>query len=215
MKRPLLPAAALAFGLFHATPAAAQVLGQKGDAIFSAERLFGVRGEHWVEHHPLPEGTTEVTDTIIAFGFATGHVPYNIPRLAFDYLVIDKLSVGGSLGFSLSNAETNNNLTYVAPTTFMIAPRVGYLHMFGRVAGIWPRGGFTYHSSSVDGAYKESGLGLNLECMFPIVMAEHFGAELGLAFDQSLTAKRDPDNGVAYDISYRSIALHVGLFGWI
>jgi len=215
MKRLLLLAAVPLFGLFYPTRAEAQLLGAKGDAIFSAERLFGVRGEHWTEHRPNPPGTLEATDTVIAFGFATHHVPYNIPRLAFDYLVVDKLSVGGALGFSLSNVEANNNNADVPATTFMIAPRIGYLHMFGRVAGIWPRGGFVYHSSSVDVQYKESGFGLNLECMFPIVMAEHFGTEIGLAFDQSLTAKRDPENGVAYNLSYRSIALQVGLFGWI
>ena len=51
--------------------------------------------------------------------------------------------------------------------------------------------------------------------MFPIVVAAHFGFEIGVAFDQSLTATRDPDNGPSYDISYRSIALQVALFGWI
>jgi hypothetical protein len=215
MKRLLPLATPLAFGLFFSAPAGAQLLGGKGDAIFSGERLFGVRGEHWVEHRPAPQGTLTATDTIIAFGFATVHVPYNIPRLAFDYMVIDKLSVGGSLGFSLSNVETNDNGQAVPLTAFLLAPRVGYLHMFGRVAGIWPRGGFVYHSASADLQYKESDFALNLECMFPIVMAGHFGTEIGVTFDQSLTGKRDPENGVAYDISYRSIALQVGLFGWI
>jgi hypothetical protein len=215
MKRLLLLGATLAFALFHAAPAGAQLLGSKGDAIFSAERLFGVRGEHWTEDRPAPQGRLEVTDTIIAFGFATVHVPYNIPRLAFDYMVIDKLSIGGSLGFSHSDVETNDDGTSVPANAFLLAPRIGFLHMFGRVAGIWPRGGFVYHSASADQQYKESGFGLNLECMFPIVMAGHFGMEIGVTFDQSLTGRRDPENGVAYDIAYRSIALQFGLLGWI
>lgn len=215
MKKQLLAALGLALGLF-AAPAHAQNLGAKGDAIFSAERLFGVRGEHWVLDLPAPAQRAEVTETVIAFGFAQNYVPYNIPRLAFDYMVIDKLSLGGSLGVALADASTNNAAAAALPsTTFLIHPRVGFLHMFGRVAGIWPRGGLYFHSVKVENVHKESGFGINAECMFPIVMAGHFGVEIGLAFDQSLGASRDPENGISYDVSYRSIALQVGLFGWI
>jgi hypothetical protein len=213
MMRHVLSGLVLAFGVFSAESASAQLLGQKGDAIFSAERLFGVRGEEWREEPPAAP-RVKVNDTIIAFGYAAHHVPYNIPRLAFDYLVIDKLSLGGALGVSLSDASSSTPIVE-PPTTFLIAPRIGFLHMFGRVAGIWLRGGFMYHSAKVDSFYKESGFGINAEAMFPIVVAPHFGFELGLAFDQSLGATRDPENGVEYDISYRSLALQVGLFGWI
>jgi hypothetical protein len=215
MMRHVLSGLVLAFGFFSAESASAQLLGQKGDAIFSAERLFGVRGEEWREEPPAPAPRVKVNDTIIAFGYAAHHVPYNIPRLAFDYLLIDKLSLGGALGVSLSDASSSTPGIVEPPTTFLIAPRIGFLHMFGRVAGIWLRGGFMYHSAKVDSVYKESGFGINAEAMFPIVVAPHFGFELGLAFDQSLGASRDPENGVEYDISYRSIALQVGLFGWI
>lgn len=205
MMRYLLAAFALVLASVCTRPAAAQPLGTKGDAIFSAERLFGVRGEHWRYDLPAPANHEEGSDTVIAFGFAKQEVPYDIPRLAFDYMVVNQLSLGGALGFSLSNASTD----------FIVAPRIGFLHMFGRVAGIWPRGGFFYESTSVDHQYKESSLGLNLECMFPIVVAGHFGFELGLTFDQSLTGRHDLDPGPAYDVSYRSIALQVGLLGWI
>jgi hypothetical protein len=220
MKGQIPFALALGFGLLHATPAEAQLLGAKGDAVFAAERLFGVRGEHRTTHPPQPNGAgagdggEDVNYTTIAFGFAEHRVPYNIPRLAFDYLVINHLSVGGAFGFSLSNGSGNGN-DNALPTSFVIAPRVGYLHMFGRVAGIWPRGGFTYDSTAFTHGYKESGLGINLECMFPIVVASHFGFELGVAFDQSLTASHTDENQPSYDISYRSIGLQVGLFGWI
>jgi hypothetical protein len=205
MMRHLLSALGLALACSYARPASAQLLGAKGDAIFSAERLFGVRGEHVRHEPPAPAPHTQTDDTVIAFGFANTIVPYNVPRLAFDYMVVNQLSLGGALGFSLSDASND----------FIVAPRVGFLHMFGRVAGIWPRGGFFYHSRSVDGQYRESSLGLNLECMFPIVVAGHFGFELGLTFDQSLTGKHDPDPGPSYDVEYRSIGLQVGLLGWI
>jgi hypothetical protein len=205
MMRYLLAGLGLVLACSYSRPAEAELLGSKGDAIFSAERLFGVRGEHWRFDLPGPATREVGNDTVISFGFARTAVPYNVPRLAFDYMVVNKLSLGGALGFSLTDSTTD----------FIVAPRIGFLHMFGRVAGIWPRGGFFYQSTAVGNQYKESSLGLNLECMFPIVVAGHFGFEVGLTFDQSLTGKHDPDNGPSYDIEYRSIALQVGLLGWI
>ena len=199
-----------------AEPASAQVLGSKGDAIFSAERLFGVRYEVFEGEPPDPLPPFKQSETTIAFGFAGSLTPYNIPRVGFDYMLIDKLSLGGTLGFSTTSSEIEGlGPTAATPKLFMIEPRVGFLHMFGRVAGIWPRGGLTFHSRSREDDYSESGLSLNVECNFPIVIAPHFGILLGLTFDRSLTANRDPELSVEYDVTYQSIGLQVGLFGWI
>lgn len=195
--------------------AAAQLLGSKGDAIFGAERLFGVRGEDFTAELPDPAPDIDVSQTTIGLGFAEYLTPYNIPRVTFDYMVIDKLSVGGAIGFSTSSVDINSGSFSGNPKLFMFAPRVGFLHMFGRVAGIWPRGGLTYHSQSLDNVYSESGFSLNVECNFPIVMTPHFGVLLGLSFDRSLTANRDPDDTVDFDVTYQSLGLQVGLFGWL
>jgi hypothetical protein len=194
-------------------PARAE-LGRQGDAVFSAERLFGIRGErtHW--DRPAPAEDLEWNQTVISFGIGDTMVPYNVPRLAFDYLVIDKFSVGGAIGFVTSDNDPEGG-TSANTNAFLLSPRVGFLHMFGRVAGIWPRAGLTYHRISREYDSKESGLGLNLELQFPIVFTEHFGMLVGLGFDQSLFANRDPDNSVDFSISYRSFGLHIGLFGWI
>lgn len=205
MMRYVLAGFGLAFVFAWSHPAAADPLGAKGDAIFSAERLFGVRGDHARFDLPAPDRPQEDNETVISFAFAKPEVPYDIPRLAFDYMIVNQLSLGGSAGFSHTDGTDD----------FMVAPRIGFLHMFGRVAGIWPRGGFFYYSTSADHQYKESSLGLNVECMFPIVVAAHFGFEVGVTFDQSLTGSRDPDGGPSYDVTYRSIGLQVGLLGWI
>jgi hypothetical protein len=212
-----LPIFLLALGTLAASkPASAQQLGTRGDAIFGAERLFGVRGENFTAELPDPLDTLDVSQTTIGFGFADRLTPFNIPRVGFDYMIINKLSVGGAIGFSTSSASIEGGAADTNPTLFMIAPRAGFLHMFGKVAGIWPRGGFTYHSQSGDpGDYSESGFSINVECNFPIVFTEHFGVLLGVSFDRTLTANRDPDNTVDFDISYQSFGLQVGLFGWI
>jgi hypothetical protein len=212
--RTLVAGALAALVLAAAAPAGAQVLGTQGDAVFGAERLFGVRGERVYEDRPNPANDYEANHTIIAFGLADTTVPYNIPRATFDYLVASKFSIGGALGFSNADSRVEGAGSTIV-NRFVLAPRAGFLHMFGRVGGIWPRAGLTYHRMSVEDTYVESGLGLNLECQFPIVFTPGFGMLVGLAFDQSLTANRDPEDGVDFPVSYRSIGLQIGLFGWI
>jgi hypothetical protein len=213
----ILPTLLLSVGLCAVSShLSAQPLGSKGDAIFGAERLFGVRGENFSGEPPEPAEPFDVSETTIGFGFAESLTPYNMPRVTFDYMLIDKLSLGGALGFSTTDTEVEGpGGAFGSPKRFVVAPRVGFLHMFGRVAGIWPRGGLSYHSQSVEDAYSESGFSLNLECNFPIVMVEHFGVLVGVAFDRSLTASRDPEDFVEYDVSYQSFGLNVALFGWL
>jgi hypothetical protein len=208
-------ASALAFsGVVAATLTARAELGSQGDAIFGAERLFGIRGERRYEDRPAPTEDREYDQTVISFGLAEYLIPYNVPRLTFDYAVVDKITVGGALGFSSANLSLEGAGS-ATTTTFLFAPRAGFLHMFGRVAGIWPRAGITYSRSSREDDFRESGLGLNLECYFPIAFTEHFGLLLGLTFDQSLTANHDPIQSVDYPVSYRGFAFQLGLFGWI
>lgn len=201
--------------------ASAQVLGRSGDAVFGAERLFGVRGEHARYEYPAPAAEGRVDATTISLGIADAVLPVNIPRLSFDYLVARKFSVGGAIGYSSNDFDGLNPGGPIGvggkTKTFLFLGRVGFLHMFGRVLGIWPRGGLVYHSRDVNGFGDESAFGLNAECMFPIVVAPHFGFLTGISFDQSLSGNVDPDPGPApdYDFNYRSIALQFGLFGWL
>jgi len=208
---------ALAFGIATTgtvSRAEAQELGKKGDAIFGAERLFGIRGERTDLERPEPQDNLVTSGTTISLGMARTLVPYNLPRATFDYLVADHWSVGGALAYSNMDADVDPGGSATV-TDFVLAPRGGYLHMFGAVAGIWPRAGLTYHSTVVEDVYSEWSFALNLECNFPIVITPHFGVLLGFAFDQSLFSNRDPENGPERDIDYRSIGLQVGLFGWI
>jgi hypothetical protein len=206
---------AFGFASFFGSPRAeAQQLGTKGDAIFGAERLFGIRGENVDIDRPEPAPDQELSGTTISFGFARSLVPYNIPRVGFDYLIVDHWSIGGALAYSNMDADADPGGSATV-TDFALAPRGGFLYMFGAVAGIWPRAGFTYHSTSVEDDYSEYTLALNLECNFPIVITPHFGVLLGLSFDQSFAGNRDPEDGPDEDIDYQNIGLQVGMFGWI
>jgi hypothetical protein len=214
LKYALVGLASATFSLGISPSASAQVLGTQGDAVFGAERLFGIRGERVYEEPPIPEPEREWNHTVISFGLSDTAVPFNIPRLTFDYLVVNKVSVGGALGFSTADSKPRGGGSNTT-TRFVLAPRAGYLHMFGRVAGIWPRAGLTYHRVSAERNFVESAFGLNLECNFPLVFTPHFGMLVGLAFDQSFLGNRDPVDRVDYFVSYRSFGLQIGLFGWI
>jgi len=207
----------LAFGIsawLAPSRAGAQELGSKGDAIFGAERLFGIRGEQVDIDRPEPAPDFEQSGTTISFGFARTLVPYNLPRVGFDYAIVDHWTIGGALAYS--NVDVDNDPGGAATVTdFAFAPRGGFLYMFGAVGGIWPRAGFTYHSTSIEDDYSEYTIALNLECNFPIVIAPHFGVLLGLSFDQSFAGNRDPEDGPDEDIDYQNIGVQVGMFGWL
>ena len=90
---------------------------------------------------------------------------------------------------------------------------MGYVHAFGRVVGIWPRGGFTYHSGEVGGR-DENGFALTLECPFTFSPVEHFAFHIGPTFDVDLFGEAEGGGGNDIDQHYRAFGLNAGLLGW-
>jgi hypothetical protein len=189
--------------------AAAQELGQKGDAVFSVDRLMGITGTH-VEGE-LGPGEYDNDWTSLSFGWrgSPDTSPFDIPRLSFDYLVIDHLSIGGSLGYLSVDPDDGNEYS-----AFLLNPRVGYAYAFGRVVGIWPRAGFTYHTLDVDDGIEEKGFALSLECPFTFSPATHFAFHVGPTFDVDLFGDRDPSPIDSGDRKFRTFGLNAGLLGW-
>jgi len=210
-----LSALALSLGLLWPALASAQELGAKGDAIFSVDRLMGISGTH-VAGERVPSHVQYHDDwTSISFGWRASPdtSPFDMPRFAFDYLVINHLSIGGSLGYVSLDANDANDISM-----FEVSPRIGYLYSFGRVVGIWPRGGFTYHSTSVNNGYDEKGFALTLECPFTFSPATHFAFHVGPTFDVDMFGSRDPAAGMdpdKGDRTYRTFGLSAGLLGWL
>jgi hypothetical protein len=189
--------------------AGAQELGAKGDAVFSAERLMGVTGTH--VSGELGPAEYENDWTSLSFGWRSSPEtsPYDVPRFSFDYLPINHLSIGGSLGYASVDPDRGSDYS-----AFLLAGRVGYLYSFGRVVGIWPRGGFTYHSLSTDDDFDESGFGLTLECPFTFSPAPHFAFTVGPTFDVDLFGERDPSPLDEGDRKFRAVGVNAGLLGW-
>lgn len=201
---------ALVLSLVVSAPAlaSAQSLERKGNAIFSAERMMGITATHvsW------EEGAFDAENDYTSFSFGWREAPsvFDIPRVAFDYTIIDHLSIGGSIGFySIDPDEGGGDLS-----GFVLSPRVGYILEFGRVVGMWPRGGFTYHSG--ERPNDNHGFALTLECPFTFSPAEHFAFHVGPTFDVDMFGEAEnigPGN-VDVDQNYRTFGLNAGLLGW-
>jgi len=153
----------LAAALSVASPAEAVDAVRKGTMRLSAERLalIGAR---------VNDPATFKMYLLPALGTATD---LQYPRVAFDYFIIDGLSLGGSAGFGYySNADA---------VSFSVLPRVGYAFDLSPIFEFWPRGGigvmFAEPSASSASAV------LTLEGMFLIEMVPHAKFEFGPYLD--------------------------------
>jgi hypothetical protein len=209
----------LALGLSLGSGSAfAQTFGTQGDAAFGGERLFGLTFSKVTTE---PDGQPESEEDTTIFGFAWSGdgdlpTPHVVPRLAFDYFVIDGLSLGGTIAYASYSVEDEDNNEQDA-STFLFSPRVGYAFMFNDTIGIWPRGGIYYRSFNVDDFGDGNGFGLNLEAMLVITPTPHFGFQVGPAFDFDFTGQVDLDAPNAPDIDQRmrTFGIHAGVFGWL
>jgi hypothetical protein len=200
--------------LFGSNTAFAQEFGSKGDVAFAAERLFSIHGTHTDEER-ADGNDRDVDHTGIGFGWQGQAIPspHDVPRLGFDFFVIDRLSIGGTIAYATTSVEYDDDGDTDA-AYFLLSPRVGYAYMFSRVFGIWPRGGVAYHSMKVEDD-TWNGFGFSFECMFPISPTPHFAFEIGPTFDFDFTGSFDPDNGPDGDFKQRAIGLRFGLLGWL
>jgi hypothetical protein len=157
-------------------------IGNAGQFVFGVDRVTGLAFNHLTNRQtttvfltPAVTATDTVKsrDTFTQVSFlgssqppvlSTGYpVPVLVPRLAFDYLPIDGLSVGASFMVLHQAGETKAQDTTPGPpnslgqkhevtsTTVLFEPRVGYALAFNNIVGLWPRAGFEwYHVSGED-----------------------------------------------------------------
>jgi hypothetical protein len=151
-----------------------QGFGQKGEFIFSADRLVPVlsfTGNKVTSDNPnssisttgsglsLLWGNNSVFGGVAANGAVVGFSGggnstfYTTPRVGFDYVLIPNLTIGGDLFvfFTLGTTETstrNNvstNVVVPSANAFGLAPRVGYIFGISPLLSFWLRGGLSYY----------------------------------------------------------------------
>jgi len=154
----------------------ADSFGRQGQFAISGERLLGlfvhkVEADLQMTATGGPGGGTATVDTntetkateFVVLGNSDQVGPAGTPRIAFDFFVIDGLSLGGALLYENHSVENDTGGTAtlggqsqaidrtqveVDTNVFGIAPRIGYAYMFTPNVGIWPRGGISYVTSN-------------------------------------------------------------------
>jgi hypothetical protein len=134
--------------------------------------------------------------------------PYDIPRLAVDIFVTDRVTVGGALTITRFAPDRGSN-----ETIFTISPRVGFMFPLTANIGLWPRGGFTYYNDDNAGL-TVSGFALNLEGMFVFKLIDHFAIIAGPVIDIGLTGSVS-ENGISADERISAFGLRAGLLTWL
>jgi hypothetical protein len=159
--------------------AAAQELGNQGDLSFAGERLTGLYYQDVASADGVVLGLAAPP---MGGGWSGGAWPHAMPRVGIDYFVINRLSIGGSLGLFTLDSEFRGGNDFVG---FMLAPRVGYTITFGSGFGFWPRGGLTIFN--FDGY---DGLLLSGEGAFYAIVGERWGFQFGPNFDITIAGDR-------------------------
>jgi hypothetical protein len=131
---------------------------------------------------------------------------YAIPRLAFDYTVIDHLSVGGSLGYLNRSGKTETTTMGVTtsrdnPTGYAIlfSPRVGWVLPLSPMVAFWPRLGVTYFVASTSSTNMATpptttkttlnGFAFSLDPQLVITPVPHVGITVGPMLDLPLSGR--------------------------
>jgi hypothetical protein len=136
---------------------------------------------------------------------------YNLPRLAFDWIPVRGLTLGGAVWaytqLSVTQSTTPANGASVSVdqpkvTYWGLAPRIGYIVALGHVLSFWPRAGIEYHnvsSSTFNGTASPSvtEFAVEGEAMFVISPWNHFGFTVGPTVDIPVTGKSTSASAVA------------------
>lgn len=168
MKTTIATGAILATAVLHAGRAHAEArtgLGDSGEWIVSAERLFGIAYAKATE----VDGATTTTDSRTAIALLCPPIgpgglssPHHIPRIALDVDVMGGFTIGGAVGFvsSSGTTKTETAATGTSPsssserdaasaTTFLLSPRLGYAVSLSSLFTFWPRVSVSYYDISV------------------------------------------------------------------
>ncbi len=231
MKRILVGSLLLAFALVGTSAFAEDRFASKGQMIIGAERLFGL---YWTSRYWENEDSkAEATSSGLSFQLlwnANRRIDNQIPRLAFDYAVINNLTIGGSLGLAYSSGETENDpgndVDEPSLLHLLLAPRVGYAIMFNDSFGIWPRAGFSlmYWSEEQeanngnDVKTSEWTLGMTIEGMLVYSPATHFAFTFGPTIDLGITGNQEQDiqggNDPEWTVRNHIVGISAGLVGY-
>jgi hypothetical protein len=128
---------------------------------------------------------------------------YNLPRLGFDWVPVQNLTLGGALWLyadlsaSLSTSPASGPSTSANQpkvTYWGVAPRVGYIFPIGDKLSFWPRAGIEYLNVSSSDVGNGSGsvtqFAVNVEAMLVVSPWNHFGFTVGPTVDIPISGEQ-------------------------
>jgi hypothetical protein len=214
--------------------------GHAGSFVISGERLTGVYynktstdGEGFDDGDPVTLDTDTSATTIAFLGAGLGAGPAGVPRVGFDYFLMQSVSLGLSLTYGSRSATDEitgtRQMGMMAPTTFVqevettetlftVNPRVGYAMTFTPLHGLWARGGLAYTRFGVERRAQNIApgsnvtadsdtsigvFGLTLDGQLMITPVEHVAIGVGPLFEWSPIG----------DYDYRETTDHASLDG--
>lgn len=235
MKAHLRIASLLAAAAFVSTETAqaaddAKGLGEKYQLIFSADRLVPLFS-YANASITRTENNIELTSSRSGAGLALllgRNVGidesfmvnvHTLPRVAVDFAIIPKLTVGAALafGFGLGGADdtevlvggvkTKRSADSPTATAIGLAPRVGYVIPFGEHLAFWPRGGFGIYSVSSrrdeiqnndpnnvrTRSVTDTYFSLDLDPQLAVVPTEHFFFHVGPLLNIPISGSRSDE----------------------
>lgn len=215
--------------------------------LISAERMTNVLGWSSTETVPLmsingfPTSSTaerERAGADVSF-MGSGHStnPFSIPRLGFDGMFANGLTLGGSISYLVASSEHQafttfngtSTVTVKDPTvsTFVLAPRLGVMIQASRILGVWLRGGISRISMSTEayGVDPDTGEQLSTSRTSTLTMVDvtldpqlvftpvpHVGLTLGAALDIGVSGGyEDADGSQERDFTQSSYGVTGGL----
>ncbi len=215
----------------------------EGNFVFGAERMFGFYSYH---------GSMDGTDNNVPYtakqsgtqlsllwgengvgGDGLGANPDAIPRIGFDYMLTDLISLGGSLGYYTSGGQNKIEPSVGAAVSadtpsingFAVAPRVGFMVPITNGVAFWPRVGFSYYhfgttTKDPPNPDHENNISLeqiNGEFMFWLSPIEHFGFLVGPIVDLGVGGSIESKAGglsVSNNASWTNYGVAAGLGGY-
>ncbi len=191
------------------------------------ERAFGLSSASVTAEGPNDSSTTNTT-TNFGLGLASQSGVMGLGRVGIDYIMDNQLSLGGAIGVSTSGGDTETkaagitiNTESPSATSFVLAPRVGYVLSLSDKLSLWPRGGFTYAHVGVDApngdaVLSASEIALSLEV--PLLFMPHGGVGFTLSptLDWGLSYSVE-QNGTDADGDYSALdlGLHFGIVAFL
>jgi hypothetical protein len=161
-----------------ATAPCAPEIWMRGRSILSGERLVAVQWWGNDEGDAL-----DLHALYVVWGMSTPPNPYNLPSLAYDYVVADRLTLGASAGAISGNKEGS---------AAILGIRGGYFVPMSDGVSLWGRAGLGYFATYPGGnsAGNVTGVFVSLAPEFVVALGSTFSLTFGVTADIPLTGRR-------------------------